>query len=83
MADERVQKLEKALDLLIEAVECNQQGYRLSGMVTAESPGGQTTALRRDGTPVARHDFMKSALMLAKQTLNDPCDTCGRRGSWS
>lgn len=61
--------LRDVIDGLLEAIECSHQPYQLSGLVTPESPGGQLTATRRDGTKVDRFRFMADQVAIARDVL--------------
>lgn len=61
--------LRDVIEGLLEAIECSHQPYQLSGLVTPESPGGQLTATRRDGTKVDRFSFMADQVAQARAVL--------------
>jgi len=66
----KARDVEAALRDLVTAVGLLGQGLRLSGAVTPETPGGQSTATLPDGTPVDRHAYLAEKVAAAKAALS-------------
>lgn len=66
----RQRALESALALLMEAVDLQSQSFKLDALVTPSNPGGQMTAIRRNGQAVHRWDFQRQAMLVARSILN-------------